>query len=194
VKEKKIAKIKSVWGMVAVALALGMVLLGCPTDTEEQDTWSNVTSLSQMDGTWKISYSQTLTIQEFVESYMEGTWNDAQASVFGDIRVTVSVNGTMTINASAKTQAISGTQTMTFSGGNINERWGTIKLGMGSNDDAEIDDAKHSITWSMDGYSQTMTDDDIAEMLAMGLQINQTGTKIKTPASDSSPEYIATKQ
>jgi hypothetical protein len=190
---------KHLWGMLAMALVFGTVLLGCPTETEteeEKDTWSNVTSLEQMNGTWKYSYSQTLTIKEMTESQGE-TWTDEMSALYGDMKITISmIDAIMTINASAKTQAFSGTQTMTYSGGNIDTLWATIKQSSGSQSGVITDDAKHSLTMTINQPAQTMTDEQIARMLAGGVaaQINQNGSKLKRPAGNGQPEVIMIKQ
>jgi hypothetical protein len=181
------------FGALAVLLALGLVLAGCPNGTTD-DTWTDVTSMSQMNGTWKTSYNQTEAIKDFIGS---SSWDNSMATLFGDMKVTTSVNMTIIINASAKTQAMSGTATMTFSGGNIATAWGTLKQNMGSGSGVTVDDAKHSITMPQNQPAETMSDATIAKMLADGMQINQNGTKIKVPAGtgeDDSPEMTLTKQ
>jgi len=44
--------------MLIMALVFGMTVVGCDNGTISSDTWSNITSLNQMNGTWKASYSQ----------------------------------------------------------------------------------------------------------------------------------------
>lgn len=46
--------------MLVLVLVFGMTVVGCEIEPEA-DTWTNVTSLSQLNGTWKGSYSQTET-------------------------------------------------------------------------------------------------------------------------------------
>jgi hypothetical protein len=184
-------------GILSIALVFGTVLLGCPGDTtEETDTWSAVTSLNQLDGTWKGPYSQTMTIKEA----MEETWDDTMQALFGDIKVTTSAEITMTINASAKTRAMSMKTTMTYSGGNIDIVWTMIKTMIGSESSempgVTVDDTKHSITIIQDQPAEQISDDDIAEMLA-AVQINQNGKKVKVSAyalNGELPEIIMTKQ
>lgn len=184
------------FGILMVLLAMGFVLTGCPNDTTgEQDTWSNVTSLDQMNGTWKGSYSQTQTMKEMVESQGE-TWDETTAAMVGDMKVTTSVDITMTVNANAKTQTTAMTMTMTFSGGNIATVWEMLKLMMGSGSGVTVNDEKHSIIMTQNQPAEPITDADWAEMVAAGIQTNQNGTKIKVPAGTmgDNPELIFNKQ
>jgi hypothetical protein len=182
---------------VLLILALGFVLAGCPTDaSEEQDTWSNVTSLNQIDGTWKGSYGETRDFKDFLGD----SWDEnSMAPIFGNMKVTASAEINITIHASAKTQAMSIKTTMAFSGGNIDAVWTLIKQNM-VEPGAEVtfNDANHSISMTYGSQTaQPISDAEIAEMLAQGIQINQNGTKIKIPAGqigDGSPEVILAKQ
>jgi hypothetical protein len=178
---------------VLLILALGFVLAGCPTDASEEDTWSNVTSLNQMDGTWKGSYSETQDIKDYFGDFWD---ENSMAPAFGNMKVTVSAEMTITINASAKTQATSMKMTMTFSGGNINVAWEMIKSSMGSGDGVTFNDANHSISMTSSQTAQPISDTEISEMLAQGIQINQSGTKIKIPVQivGSRSEAILAKQ
>jgi len=152
--------------MMVLVLVFGMLAVGC--DEPKGDEWTNVTSLSQLNGTWKGSYSQTGTEEGFtVKQEMEMT---------------------MTINASAGT--MSGTQkmTMTFSGTGINEAWDAIKTVL-ADDGVIFNDSNHSASMTYTIPSTTFT-------LPDGLQINQNGKKIKLPEGvmGGNPEIIFTKQ
>ena len=182
--------------MTALICLLGMMVVGCPTSAEEADTWTAVSSLDQLNGTWKGSASQSKTIKEVIEESGE-TWDPAMQLLYGDIRVSVSVDITVTLNASAKTSATSGTMTQTYSGGNIDTIWPMFSAGFLGSDGITVDDQKHSITMTFDSPAETLSDAAIAEMLN-ALQINQHGTKMKVPANtmmgSSMPELILTKQ
>jgi hypothetical protein len=195
VKEKTMANKKNLGGILAVALVFGVFFTACPMETEEGDTWSKVTTLDQLNGTWKGSYSQTKTIREYMEGN-GGTWNDAMATTYGDMKVTTSAEMTMTINASAKTQSQDMKMTMAYSGGNIDTLWATLKTAMGSGSGVTVNDSNHSITMTYSSSATTMTEAQITSMLDRGLEINQNGTKLKSPADDESgtPEIIFTKQ
>jgi hypothetical protein len=113
------------------------------------------------------------------------------------MKVTASAEITTTINAGAKTQAMSMKMTTAFSGGNINTVWEMIKLSMGSGTGATFNDANHSMSMTYSQPTQPMSDADISEMLAQGIQINQNGAKIKIPAGqigEGIPEIILVKQ
>jgi hypothetical protein len=188
---------KNTWfvtGMLAVALISGMVLLGCPNDPPEEDTWSDVTSLDQLNGTWKGSYSESMTIKEFWGE----EWDDSMTTQLGDIKMTISEEVTFTFNAAVKTQTTSEKTTVVFSGGKINEAeaWAAIKSFF-EGEGGEVNDNNHSMTGGGEPYEEQLYDKDIADILGSGLQINQNGTKIKIPASSmikSSPELIMIKQ
>jgi hypothetical protein len=184
-------------GIAGIILALGFVLAGCPNDTtEESDTWSNVTSLNQMNGTWKGSYSQSMTVKELVEENGE-TWTSEMQTAYGDMKVTASAEMTFTINSSSKTQSMSVIMTQTYSGGNIATVWTEIVAELSEQPGFTFNNEKHSITITLDIPAQQISDEDIAEMLNSGLQINQTGKKIKIPAGqmvEGAFELIMVKQ
>jgi hypothetical protein len=184
--------------MFVAALVFGAVLVGCPTDSEEEkDTWSNVTSLDQLDGTWKGSGSQTQNIKDFVG---EDGWEDEMAKMFGDMKVATTVEITLTIKAAEKKRSGSMKMTMTFSGGNIATAWEMIKEFMDFGEGATTNDNNHSISMTEVQPEETIPNDDITGML-QSLQINQNGTKVKFPfpfpagtMDSGSPEIIITKQ
>jgi len=95
---------KKFWlGILVLVLLFGMTVVGCDNGTTNggNDTWSNVTSLSQVNGSWKApsSYSGT----------MQGT------------NITVYFNNyIVTFNATAQTISVSGSSTSFYSGADIN--------------------------------------------------------------------------
>jgi hypothetical protein len=183
-------------GILGVLLTCGAVLLGCSdgtsdgTDTTgETDTWSAVTSLSQLNGTWKGSVNRTMTIKEWAES-TGGTWNAEAQSFYGGMMVTDNTEVTTTINAANKTQAFSMTRTISFSGGNIGTAWETMRSAFLEWPGYTIDDAKQSMTWTRTQSPETLSDAETAQTLA-DAKINQTGKKIKVTADQGWPEiYI----
>jgi hypothetical protein len=180
-------------GFLVLLVAAGSVLVGCSSDPEEPDTWSNVTSLDQLNGTWNGSYSQTLSFQDFSGD----EWEESMATLFGDATVTISATMHIVINANAKTTATSGSTTMTFSGSNINLAWAFITPNFSSEEGVTINDSNYSITIPFSSEAEELTDSDITEMLAYGLQINQNGTKVKIPAGvmdEDIPAMILVKQ
>jgi hypothetical protein len=159
-------------GMLVCLLVFGLTVVGCNNGTtEEPDTWSNVTNLAQVNGTWK--GSESLTERE------EG------------ITITAVYELTTTINANTKTQTGTVKITVSFSGEGIDLLWGSIKTD-DEFEDATFDDAKHSATMIEDIGSRSITLDDMD-----GVQINQNGTKVKIPAGamgEGAPEMILNKQ
>jgi hypothetical protein len=183
--------------MPAMALICTIAVIGCNNGTkEEPDTWSNITSLNQIDGTWKGTYSQNNRPVKDVMEEFGMPWDSDMQILFGDMKVTARVDITMTIDAGDSTIKMDMASTGTFSGGNINELWPMLKLALVGyeEEDITINDTNHSITMTYSIPAMEITDEDIAEI---GLQMNQNGTKIKSPANFviyGTPELIFIKQ
>jgi hypothetical protein len=183
-------------GMLALALVFGLLLTGCKTDSDEEeaDTWSAVTTIAQLNGTWSGSFSTPpQTVQEFLGGAWDG-FSDVQKALLTGINVTTSMEVAMTINATDNTQATSAKVTMTFSGTNIATAWEGIRAfigGMGT-----VDNANHSVSMTNSSAAAQITDADKKELLESDVQINQKGTKLKVPADpeDGTPEVIMYKQ
>jgi hypothetical protein len=171
--------------MLIMALVSGMSVLGCGTTGGETETWLNITTLNQMDGTWKATYGQTNKPIKDVMEEQGVSWNSAMQSMFGDMRVNSRADITLTINAGDKTMAMSVTSTTTYFGGNINTLWPMLRAGMeGSPEDGIeiiLDDSTHSMSMAYVSPVETMSAEDITAMLSSGLKINMDGTKIKVP-------------
>jgi hypothetical protein len=164
-------------GIVAIVLLFGISSIG-----RADDIWSNVTSFSQLNGTWKLPSTVTLTMKEMLGEY----WGSEMESLFGNMSVTVrSSNYTRTYNATAKTVLESGTQTMTYSGGNIDTVWPMLRESFNSQEYQElavisINDANHTMSMTFNNYVRTLTDREITEFLKnFKVQINQDGRKMK---------------
>jgi len=159
-------------GILVMALVFGFTAVGCSDDPKESDqnTWKDVTSIDQLNGTWKGSYSES--------ENEEG------------ITMTLLLDMTYTFNSGTMTGT--NKSTMTFSGTNINDYWDDIKAEFSGKEGVTINNADHSITETETLPSQTMTMANIK-----GVQINGNGTKLKVPAGlmgEGSPEVIFTKQ
>ena len=187
--------------ILVVALVFTFTAAGCDNgSTSDSDIWSEVTSLDQLNGTWKGVYNQgSMPIKDFLEE--EDMWDDSMGQTLGDIKVSVKVAIVLTINSTQKTQAMAMTMTTTFSGGNINIVWPMLKMGFGSIDEegmsVSFNDATHSMIMTLTNPPETMSDDEINNTLNSGLLINQSGRKIKiVPDSLESgmPEMILVKQ
>lgn len=181
---------KNIWflSLPVCVLVLGIICASCDTSTDpgsKPDTWSPIGSLDQLNGTWKGTYKQTIPIQE-VAGLLGQTGNNmgGMIEMLGDMKVTISAETTTTINASEKTRSGSATITLTFSDGSIKYSWELIKSTLVSYFPGAIpNDEKHSITMTQDIPEEPITDEEAAELLASGVQINQNGKKIKIPTS-----------
>ncbi|MDR0456315.1 MAG: hypothetical protein LBH20_06500 [Treponema sp.] len=167
---------KNIWFPVCV-LVVAALFSNCDSSTEPpKDTWNDITSLDQLHGTWKGTHSQTITIRQLLSTF--DMWDPAMAMAFGDMKVTISVPITFTINASAYTQSGNVQITLTFSGGTIASTWEMIKSSFEGIEGVDIDNKKHSMTMTQDIDEQEIVED---MMLDSGLQINQNGKKIRIP-------------
>jgi hypothetical protein len=206
--EKGVSKMvrKRNWlGILAVLLIFSMVFIGCPNDTIDSDNgaggtnvdiWSDITSFEQLDGTWRGSHSESMTMEEMMTEN-EVTWTDEMQIMFGDMRITTNMDITSTFNATDKTSAMSATVIETYSGGHIELMWPMMKQDLGGINDITFDDSTHSIIMTDNYPVAPISDEDIAELLDSGLKINQTGTKIKMLSNmmdEDSPEIIMVKQ
>jgi hypothetical protein len=159
--------------ILTTVLAFSLLLASCGNRSTggggsgESDTWTNVTDISQLNGTWKTS--GTFTANGITATY---------------------TNYTVTFNSAAKTMTVSGTAKATFS--NLSDSdWSGVKSDLSSSVPAGVtpvfDDTNHSITVTYNNYTQTIPDDDVT-----GFQINQDGKKLKF--QDAGVEIIFTKQ
>jgi uncharacterized lipoprotein NlpE involved in copper resistance len=163
--------------LVAV-IGFSMTVVGCDNGSTssgggEKDTWTKVTSLSQVDGTWKAPTTITVNVQ--------------------GMKITQSMsNYTVTFNAAAKTMTTNGSATTTISGGNINELWPDLKEDFRQpGATVTFNDAKHSITIVYNNYSIAVTDATLTSS-SVDFQVNQDGTKLKV-ASGFGFDVIYTK-
>ena len=155
--------------ILVMVLVFGMTVVGCDNNPED-DTWRNVTSLSQVNGTWNGSFTYTEADEDGIT-----------------IRSTIEIS--MTINSSAGTVSGFTITSVTFSGSNIITYWPLIKEEFPASEGWTINDSTHSAT-----MTETITPEPVSLADLAGFQINQYGTKIKQPASYDSPEIIFTKQ
>ncbi|MDR0597630.1 MAG: hypothetical protein LBG14_03895 [Treponema sp.] len=183
---------KMLWGILGAALISGMILLACPNDTTEddttEDTWSALTSIDQLDGTWKGTYRETKTMGEFSPE-LENLIGVAP----GGIDLTIDSDMTVTVDAKdQKTSTSTTITTITFSGKDLTaETWGLLRLLL-SGEGRVIDDDKHSTTVTKVEFEPLNEEEILAEVL----QINQDGTKIRMPADSENdrPEMTLTRQ
>ena len=171
---RKMAKNLRFLGLPALLLALVLIFAGCSGG--DSDTWHDVTNLSQLNGTWQGSYSQSMTIREFFEAFM-GEWNDLFQNQFGNMTIRMSMDLNVTINSS--TMRMTGTmrQTETYSGGNIATLWPEFRSNAIASG-ATVNDSNYSITYT-ESFNEPISMDDYE-----GTQINQNGNKMRIPMSE----------
>jgi len=200
--------------LLVCVLALGALLAGCETPTNaDKDKWSPVTSLSQLDGTWKFSYSETRTLEEWVEDFKDISGEELpleaqillsmMMGMMSSVKVTMTVDGILTIDADERTVESSGTTTTKFSGNGSNGVYLLLKQQLGEYDipdvqSVQFNDSEQSMTMTYDfGPGPVGDDDNIANVLATieiaTIEINQKGDKIRISGPDSR-EIIAVKQ
>ncbi|MDR1096089.1 MAG: hypothetical protein LBL31_06845, partial [Spirochaetaceae bacterium] len=88
-----------------IFLVLGLMITGCNSLAnrhDENNIWSGITSLDQMNGTWKGSYSQSYIKKEAWEADGQ-SWTSEMETSYGDMRETFNGDITFKINSSAKT-------------------------------------------------------------------------------------------
>jgi hypothetical protein len=172
-------KINFLIRMAGISLALAMTVIGCDTGTSSSgggggDTWSQITSVAQVVGTWKGSYRDTSTEASFSNLLPPGITSRVDVTLTS----TIASTGVMTLSYGI---------TATFSGTNIDQLWPSIKaeFGPGTN----VNDSNYSMT-----YTENMTG---SLGNSGGTLINQSGTKIKIPAGslgEESSEVIMYRQ
>ena len=193
--------------MGMLVIVLGLAVVGCDngSTSKENDIWSNITSFSQLDGTWKLKSTPitTFTYKELLES-SGGSWNDEMESLYGDMKITYRNNNyTITFDSIAKTQSDSVSITMTYSGGNIDTVWPKMRPDKDVVYDKDAtfsyNDANHSVTMVQENNSRTFRKNDEITELLNSYQINQNETKIRPKYTDSSlassyDEFVLIKQ
>jgi len=149
-------------GVLAFMLVLALIFVGC--DEDEPDVWSSVTSLSQLNGRWIGSYSETMSVAELS--------NQGFGSLNANVTVTVSED--MTINASAQTFSNTGSQTNRFDGSDGQTAYNLFKLQHVYDPDITTNDSNRSVTMTM-----TVSNQAIPGTFLTGFEINQNGSKIR---------------
>jgi hypothetical protein len=145
--------------------------------TTSNVTWTNVTSLTQINGTWKGEYS-------------------SQTQTYEGITFIQKQEMTVTINASAKTMTMSQKSIITLSGSGsyFDSIWTSYKSnytpGTHTETDPEdgstytytieINESTHTIILTVPPVTQTLSNADIAGISSSGMQINQNGTKMRS--------------
>jgi hypothetical protein len=156
----------------------------------EADAWSAVTSLDQMNGTWKGSV---------VDATVDWYWKNG-TTIIAEGKQTFSGEITYTLNAAQKSVSQFVKGTTTYSGGNIGEAgvWDKVKERFPEKGYTEytVNDADKSISYTIQ-ETLSLSDAEIAQIPNLGIEINQNGTKLKFPADlidEGIPETIFSKQ
>lgn len=162
-----------------------MLVLGhkAGAQSAQSDTFSQVSSIDQINGAWKGSSSSSQTMKQFLEGQGSGWTSDIQQA-FGDMSVKINLDLNMNVNAKTRNGDITVKATFAFSGGNINSAWAALRDGLTSDESATANDANHSITYSL-SVSEPMTDEDLD-----GFQINQNGTKMRFSLADMGVNFL----
>ena len=168
-------------GTAVLALVMAMLLTGCPTATNGGgsgggggDTLTNITSLSQIEGTWKGALTETLT---------EGDDYDGNTIPQGLI-VTITIEKTSVFNANTAIAKYTSKTTVVLSkvpGSSLDLAtvWTQFKTFFPNTyPNAAFDDATYTATDTETGTASITLAD------LSGAQINQTGTKFKWPGDD----------
>jgi hypothetical protein len=108
-------------GLTTMLLALSLIFIGCGDGAGgEPDSWSSITNLDQLNGTWKGTLGDTLTIKKFHDN--EGKiWDSSMQEQFGDISVKINMDGIYIINSNTGTESGTVKTTFTCSGGKIKD-------------------------------------------------------------------------
>ena len=196
-------------------LLLGLLVFifaGCDTGTGSgtKDTWSEITSMSQLEGKWEgTAQSQPILLKDIVEA--SGLLDDPEllaellgiedpvwllminpemiAVIIKDINVTITVKATITFVADDyDAGSMSGTTntTVSLSDGSTNMLWDMIIQEISLEDlppGVSINNKNHSITMDSDVPFTPISLDDFE-----GSQINQTGKKLRTELDTSALE------
>ena len=187
---------KNAWfsALPVCVLVLGILCASCNTSTDpepepEPDTWSPVTSLDQLDGTWKGSYEKTMLVKDAIQLFGE-TGDDTNSMALLDdkkMKVTITTEATITIKSKdvkEATESGSVTITLAFSDGTIIFAWLMMKPALeASIPNATFDDKNHSVTTIQDIPEQPIDNDEKKQLLGSGLQVSQDGKEIKIPVS-----------
>ena len=182
---------KVIWVLgIAVCLVLGTLLVSCGPP-QEPDVWSDVTSVDQLNGTWRATESERMSFKEAMfMQFAQGDesqrtafnlmWDSSgYGTLYGNINIDMTRTEIVTINAATPSETGTRTQTVAFSGGNINNAgvWDSIKVLLFEGSMPEgttMNDANKSFsTWSY-SYNNILSDYN-----ADRIQINQNGNKIK---------------
>ena len=171
---RKMAKNLRFLALSVLLLALVLVSAGCSSG--DSDTWHDVTSLSQMNGTWQGSYSQSMTMREYYEAFM-GEWNATLQDTYGNMTVRMGIDLNVTIYSSSMLMTGTTRQTETYSGGNIRDLWPDMRM-LFISWGGIVNDSNYSVTFT-ESFNEPIALGDFD-----GMQINQNGNKSRLHMSE----------
>jgi len=146
------------------------------------DTWTAVSSMSQINGTWTGTFSDSGTFKKFVEAQGD-TWGSSMQDTFGDMNLKSNVDLNFTINAGVLISGIR-ISAYTFSDGKINDSWEAVKS-LFTKSNLTVNDSNHSLT-----YNTNIESNFINESNVIYIQINQNGNKIKYQTTTIFGNYL----
>ena len=164
-------------GLSVMLLAFVFVFTGCPdSGGGSSDNWSNVESIEHLNGTWAGSFSENMSIRDFMEDEFGG-WDSEMQAYFGNMSVRLTMNMTLTINSN--TSLMTGTQgaSFRFSGGNINNVWPELRE-MFEWSGFDVNDSNRTVSM-IEPFTESITIADFP-----GVQVNQNYTKFRIPMSE----------
>jgi len=172
--------------LALTTLLLALLFAGCDSGGGgDSDTWYDITSLDQLNGTWKGSNTATKTMKEWGEIW-EADWRDSVDEIFGNMSMKTTWERIITINGGKCTGTDKSSDT--FSGGKINTAWPNI-VDWWAGENATVNNSNHSLSFNSDfSFSYAVNE--------QWFQINQDGKKIKFNGSTRSIyiDMILTKQ
>ena len=155
-------------------LLLALLFAGCDGgDSGDSDTWNDITSSSQLSGTWMGSINDSGTFRQWYEAEGE-TWDSEVENAAGNISVKQSIELGWVINSGAGLFTETYKQTLTFSGGKINDIWADLKATYLEWGGSSINDSNHSVTWA-GSHNESITETDFTDWV----QISDNGKKLK---------------
>jgi len=172
-------------GIIALALVIGFSMAGCPSSTSstaEPDTWTDVTDSDQIIGTWKGSFTETFT-------------KDNVSSLPSNVTMKIAREITAIV-VDGQSPSVSEKQTWTFSGQNSGVVYNMIKDDV-FDQDTNVLNLPNGWYDFDDSTKTIIMTPSVPPSAPEGIQINQSGTKLKVPAGSSlgnSKDVIFTKQ
>jgi hypothetical protein len=159
------------FGVLAVVFIFGAISISCGNNSnnEEAEIWSNVTSFSELEGTWKM-LSNTVFPEREDEA---GTWH----LELNEYILTFNTIDNILISSSKRTDV--------YTGGNVDvwEMWKQMWVEQWEEIDRGeyvliVDELNRSMSTVTNNHAQALSEEVIADIMSH-IQINQDRTKLK---------------